>query len=65
MCLSHVVLNSDRAIYNTSASLKLSDYFFIDFLDEDEMLRKLWKFAKFGDQMGLNGKALGDRETKN
>lgn len=46
MCLSHVVLNSDRAIYNTSASLKLSDYFFIDFLDEDEMLRKLWKFAK-------------------
>ncbi|KAF3494553.1 hypothetical protein DY000_02053760 [Brassica cretica] len=63
--LSHVVLNSDRAIYNTIASLKLSDYFFIDFLDEDEMLRKLWKFAKFGDQMGLNGKALGDRETKN
>lgn len=43
MCLSQVVINSVCAIYNTSASLKLSDYFLLIYnsLDEDEMLRKL------------------------
>ncbi|CAN7029841.1 unnamed protein product [Brassica rapa subsp. trilocularis] len=51
MCLSQVVLNSDCAIYNTNrqpASLKLSDYFLMSYnsLDEDEMLRKLRKFAR-------------------
>ncbi|CAN7120620.1 unnamed protein product [Brassica rapa subsp. narinosa] len=38
----------DCAIYNTSAALKLSDYFRMIYnsLDEDEMLRKLRKFAR-------------------
>ncbi|KAG2266064.1 hypothetical protein Bca52824_073143 [Brassica carinata] len=43
MCLSQAVLNSDCAMYNRSAYLKLSNYFLTiyDSMDEDETLKKL------------------------
>ncbi|CDY33641.1 BnaC08g19410D [Brassica napus] len=43
MCLSQAVLNSDCAMYNRSAYLKMSNYFLTIYnsMDEDETLKKL------------------------